>query len=296
MTASNRHFGTGWISGTASVSLAVIGLLAVFCFHFPSYLTMPQVREYYPVPFIRGALHLVLVAAFLLGLASVMLRHNKILGMTGMAIVAFTALLGGSRVELDSQLKDDFYLGLDYALLILIVYSLIFIPIEKLFGRLHQSVFRYGWQIDATYFFISTMLVQLTTYMGSVPSNSRVRFESAVPSPISRHHVSCRRRSVLGPSYVSPDTLALEVSRSASLSGGNGLDGWQSPSSRRLGRHSQPDLYPVVRVGIFGFADVCLHNLRIVAQRLYPFQCWVSIWLVAVYFCYAAVPPLASWR
>lgn len=39
-----KEFGKGWISGTASVSLAVIGLLAVFCFHFPSYLTIPDVR------------------------------------------------------------------------------------------------------------------------------------------------------------------------------------------------------------------------------------------------------------
>ncbi len=45
-----KEFGKGWISGTASVSLAAIGLLAVFYFHFPSYLTIPDVRAYYPVP------------------------------------------------------------------------------------------------------------------------------------------------------------------------------------------------------------------------------------------------------
>ncbi|MBU6238595.1 MAG: sterol desaturase family protein [Planctomycetes bacterium] len=165
-----KEFGKGWISGTASVSLAVIGLMAVFCFHFPSYLTIPDVRAFYPVPWIRLALHLVLVSAFLLGLTSVMLRHNKTLGMVGMGIVAIAALLGGSRVEIDESLQDDFYLGLDYALLILIVYSLIFIPMEKLFGRLKQSVFRDGWRLDATYFFISTMLVQLTTYLTLKPA------------------------------------------------------------------------------------------------------------------------------
>lgn len=141
--AQSKHWGHGWISGTASVSLAAIGLLAVLCFHFPSYLTIPQAREYYPLPLIRASLHLVLVAGFLLGLTSVMLRHNKTLGFIGMGIVLFAALLGGSRVQLDTQLKDDYYLylGLDYALLILIVYSAIFIPIEKLFGRLEQYVF-----------------------------------------------------------------------------------------------------------------------------------------------------------
>ncbi len=170
MIHEGNEFGKGWISGTASVSLAVIGLSAVFCFHFPSYLTIPSVREYYPVSWIRLALHIVLVSAFLLGLTSVMLRQNKTLGMLGMGIVAVAALLGGSRVQLDESLKDDYYLGLDYALLILIVYSLIFIPMEKLFGRLKQSVFRDGWQLDATYFFISTMLVQITTYLTLKPA------------------------------------------------------------------------------------------------------------------------------
>lgn len=99
-----------------------------------------------------------------------MLRQNKTLGLIGMGIVAVAALLGGSRIQIDGELKDDFYLGLDYALLILIVYSIIFIPLEKLFGRLDQSVFRFGWRLDATYFFISTMLVQLTTFLTLKPA------------------------------------------------------------------------------------------------------------------------------
>ncbi|MCA9157247.1 MAG: sterol desaturase family protein [Planctomycetales bacterium] len=166
----DKAFGQGWISGTASVAMATVGLLAVFCFHFPSYLTIPDVREYYPLPIIRALLHVVLVAAFLLGLTSVMLRQNKSLGMLGMGLVLIAAILGGSRVQLDAALKDDYYLGLDYALLILIVYSAIFIPIEKLFGRLEQSVFRQGWRVDATYFFVSTLLVQLTTYLTLRPA------------------------------------------------------------------------------------------------------------------------------
>ena len=170
MNESPRHLGTGWISGTASCSLATIGLLAVLCFHFPSLLTIPDIRVYYPLPLIRGLMHLVLVTGFVLGFASVMLRQNKTLGLVGMGIVAVAALLGGSRVQIDGELRDDFYLGLDYALLILIVYSAIYIPLEKLFGRLEQSVFRYGWRLDATYFFISTILVQLTTYLTLKPA------------------------------------------------------------------------------------------------------------------------------
>ncbi len=142
-TAQPRHIGTGWISGTLAVVLALVGLLAVFCFHFPEYLTLPELRDKYPIPVMRGVLHVVLVAAFLLGFASVMLRHNKTLGLAAMLIVLVAALLGGSRVPIDGAGKlPEVYFGLDYVLLILIIYSLIFIPLEKLFenGPGHAEV------------------------------------------------------------------------------------------------------------------------------------------------------------
>lgn len=167
-----KHFGSGWISGTLSIVLASIGFLAVLCFHFPSLLTIPDARSYYPVPVVRAVLHFVLVGGFLLGLVSVTLRQNKVLGSVGMGIVLVAALLGGSRVEIDGELKDDYYLGLDYALLLLIVYSFIFIPMEKLFGRLHQEVFRKGWHVDLTYFFVSSLFVQVTTYLTLRPATA----------------------------------------------------------------------------------------------------------------------------
>ena len=67
MSQSSRAFGSGWLSGVLSVALGVIGLGAVFCFHFPSLLTVPELRSLYPVPFIRALLHLVLVGAGVVG-------------------------------------------------------------------------------------------------------------------------------------------------------------------------------------------------------------------------------------
>ena len=64
-----------------------------------------------------------------------------------------------SRVPVDGAVHKDYYLGLDYVLLNLIIYSIIFIPLEKLYGRLRQGVFRDGWRVDLTYFFVSAMLV-----------------------------------------------------------------------------------------------------------------------------------------
>ncbi len=166
-----RAVGTGWVSGTLSVALASVGLFAVLCFHFPSYLTMPQAREAYNLPFIRALLHVILVAGFLFGLASFVLRQNKALGLIGMAIVLIAALLGGSRVQIEGDLKDDHYLGLDYGLLNLIVFSAVFIPLEKMFGRLdHGGVFRKGWGVDLTYFFVAALMVQITVFLTLKPA------------------------------------------------------------------------------------------------------------------------------
>jgi sterol desaturase/sphingolipid hydroxylase (fatty acid hydroxylase superfamily) len=129
------------------------------------------VRQHYPLAIIRAVIHLVLVGSFCLGMLSVVLRHNKTLGMLGICLVLVAALLGGSQVSIDGDLdKKDAYLGLDYGLLVLVVYSLVFIPLEKLFGRLQQDVFRKGWGIDLTYFFVSALLVQITAYLTLQPA------------------------------------------------------------------------------------------------------------------------------
>lgn len=165
------HFGTGWISGTLSVVLGAIGLGAVLCFHFPSILTMPELRGHYPIPVVRGILHLVLVAGFFLGMTSVCLRSSKVLGITGMFLVLVAAILGGSRVPLEGELTEGPYLGLDWLLLNLIFWSLLFIPLERFFAlRRNQPIFRRGWRTDAIYFFLSALLVQVFTLLTLKPA------------------------------------------------------------------------------------------------------------------------------
>ena len=40
-----KHFGSGWMSGVASAALGLLGLGAVACFHYPSLLTVPELRS-----------------------------------------------------------------------------------------------------------------------------------------------------------------------------------------------------------------------------------------------------------
>jgi sterol desaturase/sphingolipid hydroxylase (fatty acid hydroxylase superfamily) len=164
------HFGSGWISGTWSIALGLIGLGAVLCFHHPSLLTMPELRGLYPLPHIRALLHLVLVSAFLLGAVSVWLRRRKWMGLTGIGLTLVAALLGGSRVPLDGELRNGPFLGLDWFLLNLIAYSALFIPLERLFARREQPVFREGWGTDLSYFLVSALLIQVTTLLTLRPA------------------------------------------------------------------------------------------------------------------------------
>ena len=142
-SSSSRAFGSGWLSGVVSVAFGVIGLGAVFCFHFPSLLTVPELRALYPVPFIRALLHLVLVWSFVAGVISVCLRRRKILGMTGIGLTLVAALLGGSRVPSTASSRAGRFSASTGFVLNLIAYSAVFIPLERIFARLpEQDVFR----------------------------------------------------------------------------------------------------------------------------------------------------------
>jgi lathosterol oxidase len=170
-TIEPTTFGSGWLSGVFSAALGCIGLGAVLCFHYPQFFTVPEARPLYPLTYVRALLHLFLVAAFVLGVISLALRKNKALGTVGVGATLVAAFLGGSRVVVDDELTEGPFLGLDWLLLNLIVYSLVFVPLERLFARLpDQAVFRRGWRTDLTYFFISALFVQVTTILTLKPA------------------------------------------------------------------------------------------------------------------------------
>jgi sterol desaturase/sphingolipid hydroxylase (fatty acid hydroxylase superfamily) len=170
-TTQAQSLGHGWISGVFAVALGIAGLGAVLCFHYPEWLTMPQLRGRYPLPYIRALLHVVLVAAFLLGTFSVWLRQNKALGLTAITLVLIASLLGGSRVPIDRDVPAGGLFGLDWFLLNLILYSVVYIPLERLFAKhTDQPVFRKGWRTDLSYFFLNSLLVQTTTLLTLGPA------------------------------------------------------------------------------------------------------------------------------
>ena len=104
----DRRLGSGWISGVLALVLAIAGLGAVLCLRYPEVLTVPEARELYNVGLIRLALHLGLIAAFVLGIVSITLRQQKILGFAALTLVLIATVLGGSRRKIASTSTPPF--------------------------------------------------------------------------------------------------------------------------------------------------------------------------------------------
>lgn len=165
-----RRPGSGWISGVLALSLAAVGLGTVLCLRYPEVLTVADARKYYNDGLIRLALHFVLIAGFVLGIVSIVLREQKVLGFTALGVILLATVLGGSRATDHVAIETDAYLGLDWFLLNLLFTGIVFIPIERLLGHRDQAIFRYEWREDLLYFLISSLFVQALTYMSLAPA------------------------------------------------------------------------------------------------------------------------------
>jgi sterol desaturase/sphingolipid hydroxylase (fatty acid hydroxylase superfamily) len=114
---------------------------------------------------------LALVTSFLLGSVSAVLRANKALAFIGIGFTLAAALLGGSGVPVEGDVGNASWLGLDFFVLNLLLYSAIFIPLERLYAlRRDQSVFRRQWVVDVTYFFINSLLIEVLTIFTLKPA------------------------------------------------------------------------------------------------------------------------------
>jgi lathosterol oxidase len=170
-TTEPMSFGYGFISGLLSALLGIAGLGAVLSFRFPQYLTYTELRVIYSIGVLRALIHVALVASFVLGSISAFLRANKTLALVGIGFTLIAALLGGSRVPVEGELENGAWFGLDFFVLNLLLYSAVFVPLERLFAlRPGQPVFRRQWPVDLTYFFINSLLIEVLTIFTLQPA------------------------------------------------------------------------------------------------------------------------------
>ena len=152
--------GRGLASGVFALVLAIGCVLAVLAFHFPAYLTTPQLRAAYDVETLRRLLYGALVLAGGIALFNVVLGRARWLSAAAFALVGLASAFGGHRVPVGDFPDHTPYLGLDWFILDLLGSALVFIFIEKLFAlRREQPIFRPGWQTDLQHFVVNHLLV-----------------------------------------------------------------------------------------------------------------------------------------
>lgn len=120
------NVGEGRISGYIACLLSGLSLLGVLAFHFPEYLTTPELRQNYSVAFIRQLMFVALVVSGSLGLINFIRNKNKRLGAVTWAFVLISIALGGNAVEVGDFSDNTPYIGLDWFILDLLGSTLIF--------------------------------------------------------------------------------------------------------------------------------------------------------------------------
>ena len=155
------RLGRGLASGVIALMLAVLCLLGVLAFHFPEYLTTPQLRQSYRVPLLRQLLYWALVLAGAIALFNMVFARKRWLSASTFGLIGLALALGGHQVEVDPAFPGGTpYIGLDWFILDLLGSALVFVFIEKLFPlRREQPVFRPDWQTDFQHFLVNHMIV-----------------------------------------------------------------------------------------------------------------------------------------
>ncbi len=165
------------IGKRAGVASGLLGVLCIFgelCFLLPDLLVTVDARPFYRehIGVFRGVLLAAIFATFVLGAVSALLLRSRTYGLMGIGLGVVALLMGGAGAEPLELGPRAFTAGLDYFVLELLILSLLFIPLERLFALRQQNIFRSGWQTDLKHFFVSHAGVQLLSFASMIPAQA----------------------------------------------------------------------------------------------------------------------------
>jgi sterol desaturase/sphingolipid hydroxylase (fatty acid hydroxylase superfamily) len=154
--------GSGLASGVLAFTLALLSLLGVAAFHYPQYLTTPELRRQYDPDVIRHIMFAALVLAGSISLLNVLFKRERALNAVAGAMVIAAVAAGGSHVPVSDFPDHTPYIGLDWFILDLLGSTVIFAAIEKVFPLYRgQLLFRREWQTDMVHFAVNHFIVGL---------------------------------------------------------------------------------------------------------------------------------------
>ena len=166
-----RPFGSGWIAGTLGLLSGLTGVAMVIILRYPTLTQMPQLHAIHEGVLFRAFLYFVLIWGFLLAALSLVLRRQKTLGTAAMVVTLLATMIGSLPTTQDMKIGGIFF-GLDFFVLNVLFTGALFIPVERLLARnKDQIVFRDEWREDLFYYLVSSLMVQVLTFLTFAPSN-----------------------------------------------------------------------------------------------------------------------------
>src|SRR5262245_10644031 len=166
-----RPFGSGWIAGTLGIVAGIAALLMVVALRHPSLFTMPELAVIRDSALFRPAIYVVLASAFGLAALSLALRRDKVLGIAAMTVTLLASLIG-SLPSTDALVHvEGVFFGLDFFVINVLFLGFLFLPLERLIPHdADQYVLRDEWREDLFYYLVSSLFVQVLTYLTLAPS------------------------------------------------------------------------------------------------------------------------------
>jgi len=120
----------------------------------------------------RAVVHLTLLLAYGLALLSLLLRPRKAIGLAALVVSLCASLMGGSSVQPQEAHDWGVFFGVDFFAVNMIAAGIMFAPLERLFPRnAKQRLFRPEWGEDLFYYLVSSMAVQLISFLTLAPSS-----------------------------------------------------------------------------------------------------------------------------
>jgi len=168
-----RPLGSGWIAGMLALLAALAGLILVIALRHPSLFAMPELGAIRQQAFFQPLVHLMLLAAYILAAISLLLRPEKILGLTAMVVTLIGSIIGSLPATVLPGEGTGIFFGLDFFVLNVLFIGFLFVPLERLFPEHpEQTLFRDEWREDLFYYLVSSLFVQILTYLTLVPSHA----------------------------------------------------------------------------------------------------------------------------
>jgi sterol desaturase/sphingolipid hydroxylase (fatty acid hydroxylase superfamily) len=145
--------GDGRISGYISVLLAILSLLAVLAYLYPSYLTTTELRQAYDAAQLQKILKYGMYFSLFFGALTFVLGKRRLNGFLGISITLVAFALGGYSVPINDVQPRELSLGIDWLILAFLLSVFFFMTLEKIFPKYrNQVILRKEWGLDLFYF------------------------------------------------------------------------------------------------------------------------------------------------